>query len=110
MTISFDKNKILNLPPFFSCPHYFVYRKYGDDFDNFMYVEWDPGIDSPEMMVVGHFSVPVNVPIGFMRNTILENAEKLIMSSTLIQSEEPVFIAWNGENFTDSEYTFGMRI
>ena len=62
------------------------------------------------MMDLGKFSFSKDIPFVMVNDTILENVDRIVMSSDPVQREIPLFIIWDRKVLSDNEVVIKRRI
>ena len=62
------------------------------------------------MRDLGKFSFSKDIPFAMVNDTILENVDRIVMSSDLVQKEIPLFIIWDRKVLSDNEVVIKRRI
>ena len=62
------------------------------------------------MRDLGKFSFSKDIPFVMVNDTILENVDRIVMSSDLVQKDIPLFIIWDRKVLSDNEVVIKRRI
>jgi len=93
-------------------PHYIVFRskRYSSKYGHIFHISLFSAPYKKPGTNVGWFKLQPDVQTNSLRRLILENTESTIVSRNVVVSEVPIFITWNGEEFSDTKTVFGRMV